>query len=274
MNYKCLTIGGFDSSGGAGIQADLKTFTSLGCYGMSILTALPIQNTCGVKKCYDLPLSAIEDQLHVVFSDIKPDAIKIGMLFSREIIELIVNFFKKNVKNIPIILDPVMVATSGHALLKEDAIEVLIDDLFPLADIITPNIPEAKKILSYCNGDDIINLDCIVKKLLSTGIKSVLLKGGHDIHNSVSSDIFIDKTEKITRFNAQRIKTTNTHGTGCTLSSAITSFMARGATLIKACEYAKKYITGAINSANKKNKIGGGNGPVDHCFLVDDNLIS
>lgn len=143
MQYKALSIAGFDGSGGAGIQADLKTFSALGAYGMTVLTALPIQNTCGVKHCYTIPLQAIEDQLNAIFEDIKPDSIKIGMLFNSEIIETIASFLEKNARDIPIIIDPVTVAKSGDPLLLPEAINSLVTQLMPLATLITPNLPEA-----------------------------------------------------------------------------------------------------------------------------------
>ena len=139
MKYKCLSIAGFDGSGGAGIQADLKTFSATGCYGMTVLTAIPVQNTCGVRGCYDIPLSCIQEQLEAIFDDIRPDAIKIGMLFSTEVIELVTAFLRKNADGIPIILDPVMVAKSGDPLLQADAVEALRSKLIPIASIITPN---------------------------------------------------------------------------------------------------------------------------------------
>ena len=143
---KTLTIAGFDGSGGAGIQADLKVFSALGCYGMCVLTALPVQNTQGVRSCYEIDIKAIEEQLYCIFDDIVPDAIKIGMLFNNDIIKLVANFLENNAKNIPIIVDPVMVAKSGDRLLLEDAVESLKKYIIPISTVITPNIPEAEDI--------------------------------------------------------------------------------------------------------------------------------
>lgn len=178
MIKKALTIAGFDASGGAGIQADIKTFSALGCYGMTILTALPIQNTMGVTNCYEIPLKAIEEQLISIFSDITPDVIKIGMLFNAEIINLVATFLATNAKTIPIVLDPVMVAKSGDHLLQPDAVNVLKTKLFPLTTIITPNIDEANILcnMKIQNEQDMLTAG---QYMLSLGTQAVLVKGGH-----------------------------------------------------------------------------------------------
>jgi hydroxymethylpyrimidine/phosphomethylpyrimidine kinase len=152
IKYKCLSIAGFDGSGGAGIQADLKTFSAFGCYGMTILTAIAVQNTCGVRSCYDIPLKCIQEQLEAIFDDIVPDSIKIGMLFSSSIIDLVANFLEKHAKNIPIVLDPVMVAKSGDALLLPEAIDAIKTRLIPISAIITPNLPEAYRLTIESNN--------------------------------------------------------------------------------------------------------------------------
>jgi hydroxymethylpyrimidine/phosphomethylpyrimidine kinase len=246
MKYKCLSIAGFDGSGGAGIQADLKTFSAFGCYGMNVLTSLPIQNTCGVRNCFEVPPHIIEEQLYCIFEDITPDAIKIGMLFSKEIIEVVARFLEIHAKNIPIVLDPVMIAKSGDSLLQDDAIYLLKSRLLPIARIVTPNIPEAFRLFD--------TLEWI-------NTKAVLLKGGH-MNSIMSNDLLLENGNK-TWLYAPRINSKNTHGTGCTLSAAITSCLAMGYSTQESCQIAKQYLYIAINSA-KDSDIGKGNGPVNH----------
>jgi hydroxymethylpyrimidine/phosphomethylpyrimidine kinase len=262
---KCLSIAGFDGSGGAGIQADLKTFTIFGCYGMNVLTALPVQNTCGVRRCYELPLSSIQDQLEAIFDDITPDSIKIGMLFNSDIIEIIANFLRVRAVNIPIILDPVMVAKSGDLLLQKGSIEMLKSKLIPLAAVITPNLPEAQELISSRSIDQIE----IAKELLELGPKAVLVKGGHLI-GEMSNDLLLQAGLDEVWMKSPRINSKNTHGTGCTLSAAIAACLALGMNLEKACMVSKQYLFNAIKSA-KKNKIGQGNGPVNHLYNMEDN---
>lgn len=261
MKYKCLSIAGFDASGGAGIQADLKTFSALGCYGMTVLTALPIQNTCGVRNCYAIPLSIIREQLECLFDDVIPDCIKIGMLFSHEIIDLIATFLGKHARSIPIVLDPVMVATSGDLLLLPDAISILKSKLIPLSTIITPNLPEAYTLVGQST-----DFDALGRALLGLGVKAVLLKGGH-ANGSTCYDLFLDCSGNKVLLTAPRISTKNTHGTGCTLSSAICAHLARGENLLDACRYAKSYLHAAIESA-KGISIGEGRGPVNHFYKM------
>lgn len=261
MKYKCLSIAGFDGSGGAGIHADIKTFSAIGCYGMSVLTSVPVQNTCGVRKCYDLPLLCIEEQLEAIFDDIRPDSIKIGMLFSAEIIELVASFLSARAKNIPIVLDPVMIAKSGDVLLMDDAVDALRVSLIPIATIITPNIPESHVL---CGKNNEVELSA--STLLELGCNAVLLKGGHK-NSSYSSDLFLDKSGFSKTLTAKRITSKNTHGTGCTLSAAICAFLARGVQLFKACELAKQYLSGAI-LASANQEIGRGWGPVHHFYKL------
>ncbi|MES2615177.1 MAG: bifunctional hydroxymethylpyrimidine kinase/phosphomethylpyrimidine kinase [Bdellovibrionota bacterium] len=259
MKIKCLTIAGFDGSGGAGIQADLKTFSALGCYGMTVLTALPVQNTCGVRNCYEIPLQAIQDQLEAIFEDIIPNSIKIGMLFSSPIIELVADFLKKHCQNIPIVVDPVMVAKSGDALLLPDAVEFLKKKLIPLAAILTPNLPEAQALVGDLNDSEKLSA-----ALLELGPQSVLLKGGHSLQNTCN-DLFVTQHGISHWLKAERIHTKNTHGTGCTLSSAICCFLAQGFTPLEACQKAKEYLLGAIE-ASQENSVGLGHGPVHHFY--------
>lgn len=258
MKYKCLSIAGFDGSGGAGIQADIKTFSATGSYGMTVLTAIPVQNTCGVRSCYNLPLPCIDEQLEVIFDDIRPDAIKIGMLFSTEIIELVTSFLKKNAKDIPIVLDPVMVAKSGDSLLKPDAVKALKTKLIPIVNIITPNLPESMTLIPGEYEKKIVS-----QKLLDLGCKAVLLKGGHG--GSVNSDDLYLSHDLSEILSAPRIKSQNTHGTGCTLSAAIASFIAQGFSTFDACKKAKTYLYEAILYSKDEN-IGKGHGPVHHFY--------
>lgn len=257
--FKCLSIAGFDGSGGAGIQADLKTFSALGCYGMTVLTALPVQNTCGVRSCYDIPIACIEEQLEAIFDDIVPDSIKIGMLFSSPIIEVVASFLARYAHNIPIVLDPVMVAKSGDSLLLPDAIDAMKTKLIPLASIITPNIPEAHSLVSA-----IEDLNKLGEELLNLGPKAMLLKGGH-LFGAESNDLLLESNGAKTWLKADRIASKNTHGTGCTLSAAICARLAQGATILDACTDAKIYLSGAISAA-KDNSVGLGHGPLHHFY--------
>lgn len=268
MKYKALSIAGFDGSGGAGLQADLKTFGALGCYGMTVLTALPIQNTCGVRNCYQIPISAIEEQLEAIFDDITPDAIKIGMLFSSDIIKLVANFLQSKAKNIPIVLDPVMVAKSGDRLLQEDAISALRQDLLPLATIVTPNIPEANCLLNLNKDLQTEEFAVLADKILKLGPKSVLIKGGH-LNGVDSNDLLLTQDGISEYFVAKRIETKNSHGTGCTLSAAITSYLAKSFDLITSCKKAKEYLTAALLSA-KNLSVGKGHGPVNHFYQTSE----
>ena len=267
MLHKCLSIAGFDGSGGAGLQADLKTFSALGCYGMTVLTAIPVQNTMGVKKCYEIPLSAIYEQLEAIFEDITPDSIKIGMLFNKEIVELVADFLKAHAKNIPIVLDPVMVAKSGDYLLKPDAVESLKEHLLPIATIITPNLPEAYALTNINNDQEAQALS-----LLNLGANAILLKGGH-LDGTQSNDLFMDKTKKAIWFKSPRINSKNTHGTGCTLSAAIAANLALGKPLIESCGLAKEYLFNALESARVLS-VGLGAGPVNHFYNLWQNDAS
>ena len=261
LQCPALSIAGFDGSGGAGLQADLKTFSALGCYGMSVVTAIPIQNTCGVRACYEVPLNCIAEQLEAIFVDIPPKVIKIGMLFNAKIVQLVADYIKNHAQNIPIVLDPVMVAKSGDILLEPSAIHALIEHLLPLVDIITPNIPEASTLLG-------VELRCAdqmqhaADNMLKMGVKAVLLKGGH-AGGDESADYFTNTAGASRWFISERIRSKNTHGTGCTLSAAIAAGLAKGWSSEKSCEHAKKYIYDAILAASN-DSLGEGNGPVHH----------
>lgn len=261
MQHKCLSIAGFDGSGGAGLQADLKTFSALGCYGMTVLTALPVQNTMGVRSCYEIPLQAIQQQLEAIFDDIVPDSIKIGMLFKQDIVELVANFLKERAINIPIVLDPVMVAKSGDYLLLPEAINALKTHIIPLTTIITPNLPEAEALINT-TGD----MQTLAKQLLDLGSQAVLLKGGHQTGQE-SNDLYLDKNGQTLWLSSPRIDSKNTHGTGCTLSAAIASYLALGKPLTEACGLAKHYLSRALKAA-QYNSVGHGHGPVHHFYDV------
>jgi len=266
MKYKVLSIAGFDGSGGAGIQADLKTFTVFGCYGMTVLTALPVQNTHGVSSCYKIPINIIEEQLKSIFSDIMPNAIKIGMLFDQEIIELVVDFLSKYATNIPIVLDPVMYAKSGDALLLPEANITLKNKLVPLSTIITPNLPEAEHLTGIAALTR-KEMDVVAEKLLALGPKAILLKGGHLENSSLSSDIYLDENGKKIILESERIETGNNHGTGCTLSAAIAASLALGFSLLDACKIAKRYLYNSLLAA-KDDKVGHGVGAVNHFYSI------
>ncbi len=256
----CMTIAGSDSSGGAGIQADLKTMTVNGVYAMSVITALTAQNTQGVTGILDVSPEFITEQMDAVFTDIYPDAIKIGMVSSPEIVEAIAASLEKyQAKNI--VLDPVMVATSGAKLLKEEAMDSLINRLIPLADVITPNIPEGE-ILA---GMEITNEDEMIKAAEKIGKKydcAVLLKGGHRV-NDANDLLYRDGEFKW--FRSERIDNPNTHGTGCTLSSAIGANLAKGYDIDQAIEKAKDYLTGALRAGLD---LGKGSGPLMHNYKI------
>ncbi len=264
---KILIIAGSDSSGGAGIQADVKTITALGGYAMTAITAVTSQNTTGVSSVIAIPPKEIEKQILFTSKDIKPDAIKIGMLHSKEVIFSVIRALHK-LKIKKIILDPVMVAKGGFKLIDDKAVKVLKDKLIRKVYLITPNIPEAEVLTNtkIKNVNDMIKAANI---LLQFGVKNILLKGGHSKTNYMN-DIFLNKKEfKI--FKNKRIKTKNTHGTGCTLSSAITTFNACGKTLNKSCELAIKYVNQSIRSNLNYGK---GRGPINHLssFKIDRNF--
>ena len=262
QNYaRVLTIAGSDSGGGAGIQADLKTFSALGCYGMSVITALTAQNTTGVTGIHAVPPSFVAQQIAAVMDDIGVDAVKIGMLFSAELIESVAESLKRYGVN-TIVLDPVMVAQSGDKLLQDEAIEALKETLIPLATIITPNLPEAE-VLLYRDIDDEEGIHKAASSLAAIGSKSVLIKGGH-LDTSESSDVlYIKNGERFVVLPDERVQTPNIHGTGCTLSSAIAAQLAKGLEIEPAVRKAKEYIAKAIR-AGARYRIGQGSGPVHH----------
>jgi hydroxymethylpyrimidine/phosphomethylpyrimidine kinase len=264
MLYKrVLTIAGSDPSGGAGIQADLKTISACRCYGMSAITAVVVENTVGVEGIYPIPVSFVQEQIKSVLDDIGADAIKIGMLHSPEQIHGVFETLSRYaIRNI--VLDPVMVATSGDRLLEKRAIETLQNELMPHVRIITPNIPEAEVLLNEkitCQDD----LPRVIQRLSCNGTVSVLLKAGHLIEEELTDVFYNAETNEVLSFPSKRILTPNTHGTGCTLSSAIAAFLARGFSLNEAVRQAKEYINEAIIHG-AEYEIGHGHGPVHHFF--------
>ncbi len=255
-----VTIAGSDSGGGAGIQADLKTFSALGVYGASVIAALTAQNTKGVSGIHDVPPEFVSAQIDAVYSDLKVRATKIGMLSRPATIEVVAAGLKKyRAKNV--VLDPVMVAASGDRLLVPEAIETIKRELFPLADLITPNLAEAAALLGQPVAKHENEMADQGEALLKLGARAVLVKGGH-AQTKYAVDVLIEPSG-IRRFSAERIETKNNHGTGCTLSSAIAASLAKGLALHDALAQAKHYITGVLK-AGVQLGVGGGRGPVHH----------
>lgn len=260
--HRALTIAGSDPSGGAGLQADLKTFSALGCYGMSAVVAVVDENTVGVTGVHPIPVEFVKGQIKSCLDDIGADAVKIGMLHSSELILAVRDTLTDYDIPSGIVLDPVMVATSGDPLLKEDAIATLRDELIPFARVITPNIPEAEILLGH-SIESQSELPRAARELSQQGRVSVLLKAGH-LHDETLTDIFYNaEDDSLTELSSPRLSTVNTHGTGCTLSSAVASFLARGYGLTDAVRSAKDYISAAI-AAGADYTIGHGHGPVHH----------
>ena len=258
---KILIIAGSDSSGGAGIQADIKTVTALGSYAMTAITAVTIQNTTGVKSIVPIDPKEISNQIEFTSKDIKPDAIKIGMLHSSEVIKSVISSLKL-IKVRKIILDPVMIAKGGAKLINDKAIKLLKNELIKKVNLITPNIPEAE-ILTKTKIKTKEDMIFAASILINLGAKNVFIKGGH-LDSKFVTDIFVNKKEIIIIKN-KRITTSNTHGTGCTLSSAITTFFACGKTLKKSCELATKYVNNSIRSNLNYGK---GHGPINHLSSI------
>lgn len=253
-----LTIAGSDSIGGAGIQADIKTISANGCYAMSVITSVTAQNTLGVNGIFNIPAEFVRKQLEAVFEDIRPDAVKIGMLSDTEIINTVADTLEeKHAENI--VADTVMVSTSGHRLIGEDAVSALKDRIIPISKIVTPNIPEAETLtgLKILSEED---MKSAAETVIKLGCGSVIIKGGH--LKSSADDILYDGIEFKT-FRNEKINNPNTHGTGCTLSSAIASSLALGSSIAESVERAKKYVTGAIADGLD---LGHGRGPLNHFY--------
>lgn len=264
MTPIALTIAGSDSSAGAGIQADLKTFAALGVYGASAIAALTAQNTEGVEAVLVVPPDFVARQIRVVARDLDIRAIKIGMLATCEVIEAVAAELSA-LPAVPVVLDPVMLAASGDVLLDEDAIETLRKTLLPRATVLTPNLPEAAKLLGQPEAKDEAEMCAQAEALRRLGTEAVLIKGGH-ADGPEAVDLLIDREGEL-RLAAPRVGTKNTHGTGCTLSSAIAAELAKGASLREAVRHAKAYVTAALERADEL-RIGKGRGPVHHFHAV------
>ncbi|MFD2739156.1 bifunctional hydroxymethylpyrimidine kinase/phosphomethylpyrimidine kinase [Sulfitobacter aestuarii] len=259
-----LSIAGSDSGGGAGLQADLKTFSALGVYGASVVTALTAQNTCAVTAVHEVPAAMVAAQMAAVLEDLDVRAIKIGMLFSAPIIEAVARALADYPH--PVVLDPVMVAKSGDVLLQEAAIDAMRGLLFAQADLLTPNLPEAARLLGCGEARDLVEAEDQGRALLALGPKAVLIKGGHAA-GEICTDLLIRPGLAPLELSAPRIATKNTHGTGCTYGAATAAFLARGLTLEAAVGAAHEYLQGAIHAADQL-QIGAGHGPVHHFYRV------
>ncbi|HTQ83453.1 MAG TPA: bifunctional hydroxymethylpyrimidine kinase/phosphomethylpyrimidine kinase [Pseudolabrys sp.] len=262
MTAVALSIAGSDSGGGAGIQADLKTFAALGVYGATVITALTAQNTRGVTAIHDVPADFIAAQIDAVFSDLDIAAVKIGMLSRAPAIAAVAQGLRRHkAKNV--VLDPVMVASSGDRLLTPAAIEALRQELIPRALVVTPNLPEAAALTGASPARNEQEMEVQAREILSLGARHVLIKGGHG-EGADSVDLLIGQGE-VMRLSTKRIATTNTHGSGCTLSSAVAAGLAKGLTLARAVREAKTYVTAAIAAAGQLH-VGHGRGPLNHFY--------
>lgn len=264
MTPIALTIAGTDPTGGAGIQADAKTFAALGVYGASVITALVAQNTLGVQEVHDIPPAFVRRQMDSVFEDLKVDAVKIGMLSVPVAIEAVAEGLKAHGAR-HVVLDPVMVAASGDSLLRPEAVATLKERLLPMALVITPNLPEAAKLLDEPVARTEEEMRGQGERLLELGPQAVLMKGGHAVGEE-AVDLLV-RRGGVSRFAAKRLSTNNTHGTGCTLSSAIAAGLAKGQDLEQAVSSAKAYLTAALEAADEL-EIGHGHGPVHHFHAI------
>ena len=262
---RVLVVAGSDSGGGAGIQADIKTVMALGGYAMTSVTALTVQNTNCVFDVMPMEPAFIAHQMKVVLEDIGADVLKTGMLHSVPVIEAVADVYKMNAADLPYVLDPVMVAKGGHSLLQSDAVEALRKILLPLADVVTPNIPEAEALTGLTiGGPD--EMETAAHAMLAMGPASVLLKGGH-LKGNTLVDVLVTPLG-VQRFESTRIEPRHTHGTGCTLSSAIATFYSCGKTLKKSCEMAINYVNYSIKT---RPKFGKGHGPINHLYTININ---
>lgn len=262
---KVLTIAGSDSGGGAGIQADIKAVSAMGCYAASAITAVTVQNTIGVQAVHPVPLDILEGQIDAVLSDIGADAVKIGMLHSAEVVNLVADKLQQyGIRNV--VLDPVMLSTSGHRLIEETAVEVIKERLIPLTRVLTPNLPEAEILV----GRDIAgesDFKDVAEELAGRYNVAVFLKAGHLSEETLTDYFYNVEDYSLTLLPSRRVHTRNTHGTGCTLSSALAAALARGEELTAAARSAKAYIEQAVISGSEY-EIGHGHGPVDHFFAL------
>jgi hydroxymethylpyrimidine/phosphomethylpyrimidine kinase len=257
-----LTIAGSDSGGGAGIQADLKTFSALGCYGTSAITAVTVQNTVGVSGIHSIPAEIVGKQIQAVMDDIKPVAIKIGMIHTTEQAITIANILKIY-PEVPVIFDPVMVSSSGYKLMEDSTINILKNELFPLAALVAPNLDEAM-LIADMNISTIEDMEVAATCFLKLGCNAVLIKGGH-LKGVSLYDVYLDKNGLKHQFKSDFINSRNTHGTGCALSSAIAAYMALGNDILTSIETAKSYVHQAIEHG-KDVRTGSGDGPLNHFF--------
>jgi hydroxymethylpyrimidine/phosphomethylpyrimidine kinase len=260
-----VTIAGSDPSGGAGIQADIKTFSAFGVYGASVLTALTAQNTSGVTGVFTVPLDFIAQQFHSVVSDLAVSTFKTGMLGDAPTVELVAGLLGE-APRIPVVVDPVMVATSGHVLLRPDAIQAVRTLLIPRAALITPNLPEAARLLDRPAASNESEMRAQAEALMALGCKAVLIKGGHGNDADVVDILYDGQTH--TAFHRPRIETSNTHGTGCTLSAAIAAGLAKGTDLAQAVAHAKDFVWNALSAGSQMHVGKGANGPIDHNFAL------
>ena len=259
---RVLSIAGSDSGGGAGIQADLKTFSALGCFGMTALTALTAQNTAGVRAIYAVPLQMLHAQIDAVVEDIGVDAVKVGMLHSASTVQAVAAAIDRH-RLQQVVLDPVMVATSGATLIEREAIEVLVAQMFPRAALITPNLDEAALLVGRPLATE-VDLEVAARELIVRGARAVLLKGGH-LEGDTVCDLLLERDATPLWLRGPRIPSANTHGTGCTLSSAIAAHLARGASLPNAVRGARDYVRGAMQ-AGAPVRTGTGSGPLNHAW--------
>jgi hydroxymethylpyrimidine/phosphomethylpyrimidine kinase len=259
---RVLSIAGSDSGGGAGIQADLKTFAALGCYGMTAITALTAQNTVGVRSIHAVPLEILTDQLDAVIEDIGVDAVKIGMLHSAETVRTVAAALKRHQLQ-KVVLDPVMIATSGAKLIDDAAIDVLVRELFPLAAVVTPNLDEAALLVKQPLRNE-ADMEAAARQLIDRGANAVLVKGGHLAGETVS-DLLLARGAAPLWMRAPRIASDNTHGTGCTLSSAIAAHLALDAELPQAVQRAREFVRAAL-TAGARVRTGAGSGPLNHGY--------
>lgn len=257
-----LSIAGFDPSGGAGMQADIKTISALGCFATSVLTALPIQNTQIVESIFEIPSSVVQRQLEVLLNDITPDAIKIGMVNTSENATAVSNILKM-IPNIPVIFDPVMLSSSGSKLMKDSAISEIIVVLIPKVSLLTPNLDEAS-LLAQMPIKSQSDMLIAARKIIKLGCNSVLIKGGHLKSDKIPS-LYLNQDLEVAYFAQDRILSKNTRGTGCTLSAAIASYIAQKLDILSAIDLAHQYVYNAIEHS-KDSTIGRGNGPVNHFF--------
>lgn len=265
MTFNILSIAGSDPSGGAGIQADIKTFSALGTYGMAAITGLTAQSTTGVTGIHEVPPDFVAQQLDTLFGDVRVDAVKLGMLVNAEIVTVVAQALERYAPP-HVVLDPVMVAKSGDRLLAQDAIDALRDQLLPHVDLLTPNLPETGELLNEKPGQDLSTAAEQGRRLVEQGVNEVLVKGGH-LGGQTSADLWIRPHSEPIALTAERVATRNTHGTGCTLSAAIAALLPQHRDPYDALHAAKDYITGALRHADGL-EVGHGKGPVHHFYAM------